>query len=137
MSEKDDLKQPLYIDLDKQKSVDGRKVTYGTILGLYNNAHTGERVEMWWVDPGTALPESAESKAKGEELFVMEGSLLLGSDEFAKWGWLRFPIGPDNTRSELKAGSAGAQVYRKTGHLTEEAMGKEKIQISEAYEGKS
>jgi hypothetical protein len=131
MSEADYLKEPLYLDVDKEKSAAGRQVAYGTVLDLYNNDYTGEHVEMCWIDPGKALLESDESRTKGEELFVMEGSLLLGGDEYTKWGWLRFPIDPDSTRSELKAGSAGAQVYRKVGHLTEEAMGKEKIQITE------
>jgi hypothetical protein len=45
---------------------------------------------------------------------------------------LRFPEGvEDETRPSLKAGSSGAQVYRKTGHLTQKALGMEKIQITE------
>lgn len=128
--------EPLHIDLGEEKVARGKKVDYGTVLDLYNNSYTGEHVEMCWVDPGKELPSNEKSEKEGEELFILDGSLKLGdSDEYSKWGWLRFPresAASDNHRADLKAGDSGAQVYRKIGHLTEEAMKKEKIQISEA-----
>ena len=127
--------EPLHIDLGEEKVSRGKKVDFGTVLDLYDNSYTGEHVEMCWIDPGAGLPSSEKSQQEGEELFILEGSLQLGDkEEFSKWGWLRFPrqsSASDNLRSELKAGSKGAQVYRKIGHLTEEAMKKEKIQILE------
>lgn len=127
-------KEPLHIDLGKEKGTRGKQVEYGTVLDLYDNSYTGEHVEMCWIDPGKVLPSNEKSEKEGEELFILDGSLTVGGDEYMKWGWIRFPRdngATNNHRSELQAGESGAQVYRKTGHLTEEAMKKEKIQISE------
>jgi hypothetical protein len=46
---------------------------------------------------------------------------------------MRFPAlaNADEKRKTLKAGSEGAQVFRKTGHLTDKALSMEKIQIKE------
>lgn len=125
-------KEPLHIDLEKEKGVAGKKMDYGTVLNLYKNDFTGEQVEMCWVDANKPFPTIEKGQKEGEELFVMDGSLHLDSDEYVKWGWLRFPVDADSRhRSKLKAGPQGAQVYRKVGHLTEEAMKKEKIRITE------
>jgi hypothetical protein len=73
-------------------------------------------------------------------MFVYNGSLKCGDDddddddeEYMRWGWLRFPVGSVDSekRKSLKAGSNGAQVYVKTGHLTKKAMSLEKVQIKE------
>ena len=137
MSETDWLTQPLYVNLDQQKSVAGRQEAFGTVLDLYNNVDTGEHVEMCWIKPGHALPTTDQSNTTGEEIFVMDGSLALldTKEEYTKWGWLRFPVHPGKERSSLTAGSAGAQVYRKVGHLTEDALSKEKIQITDDDNG--
>ena len=127
-------KDPLHIDLGKEKTVRGKSVVYGTVLDLYDNVYTGEHVEMCWVDPGNYLPSDPKSEAEGEELFILDGSLKLDGTDYIKWGWIRFPTNngrTENHRSQVVAGEQGAQVYRKTGHLTEEAMKKEKNQISE------
>jgi quercetin dioxygenase-like cupin family protein len=122
----------LHINTTKGKDSKGVVTDYGTVvLDLYYNNQTGERVQMFWVKPDGVL--SIDDHAKGgEEFFVVEGSLSLGEDEYKRWGWLRFPEGgEDATRPSLKAGISGAQVYRKTGHLTQKALGMEKIQITE------
>lgn len=127
-------KEPLHVDLEKGKVSNGKKADFGTTLDLYNNEFTGEHVEMCWVDPNKPFQSTEKGLKEGEELFVMDGSLMLESDEYVKWGWLRFPADADrNHRSKLTAGPQGAQVFRKVGHLTEEAMKKEKIQISEDW----
>ena len=129
-------KDPLHIDLNKQKETDGKKTDFGTILDLYDNEFTGEHVEMCWVDPNKPFPSTEKGLKEGEELFIMEGSLLIDSEEYVQWGWLRFPVEADsNHRSKLMSGPQGAQVYRKVGHLTEDAMKKEKIQITEDWVG--
>ena len=128
--------EPLHVNLEKEKGERGKSVEYGTVLDLYNNQYTGEHVEMCWVDAGKTLLSDEKSETEGEELFIVEGSLMLGNEEYLKWGWIRFPAGngpTNNQRSQLKAGSNGAQVFRKTGHLSEEALKKEKIQISEDW----
>lgn len=127
-----DEKDPLHIDLEKGKRASGKTVDFGTILDLYDNTYTGEHVEMCWVNPNTTFSSSEKGQKEGEEMFVVEGSLLLDGEEYSKWAWLRFPPDADsNHRSKLTAGPQGAQVYRKVGHLTDAALKKEKIQITE------
>ena len=126
---------PLHVDLDKAKTEKGKKTDYGTVVDLYSNEQTGERVQMCWIDADKSFPVD-ERCGKGEELFVIKGSLELGPDggaeTYKEWGWMRFPVGSaDEKRRGLQAGSDGAQVYRKTGHLTEKALSMEKIQIND------
>jgi hypothetical protein len=85
---------------------------------------------MCWVNPETEFPMD-DYCAGGEELFVIDGSVVIGEkNKYTKWGWLRFPAGEAvEERKGFKAGPTGAQLYRKTGHLTDKAMGMEKIRI--------
>ena len=91
---------------------------------------------MLWLEANAALP-LPKTLGEGEELLVLQGSLSLQTDSdnantYTSWGWLRFPASSENSsRSTLKSGPEGAQVYRKTGHLTEQALQLEKIQITE------
>lgn len=125
---------PLHLRFDESKQENKTTDTdYGSVLEMYSNAQTGERVEMCWLDPNATLPQEADAKDGGEELFVVDGSLTLADkDEYTKWGWIRFPPGGHDTkRTPLRAGNDGAKVYRKTGHLSDKALAMEKIQISE------
>lgn len=87
------------------------------------------------LQPDTMFPHDMMAEG-GEELFVFDGSLKMGEDEeYVKWGWLRFPMGPpSDDRKILKSGNDGACIYRKTGHLTEKALSMEKIQIDSETE---
>jgi len=125
----EDSSKPLHVDLERQKVASGKTQEYGTVLELYNNEQTGEHVQMLWIDPNQHLPD--KDVDGGEELFVVAGSLFLNGDEYRKWGWLRFPPSGDERRTSLRSGSQGAQVYRKTGHLTDKALSMEKIQVTE------
>jgi anti-sigma factor ChrR (cupin superfamily) len=66
-------------------------------------------MERW--APGTHRVLNASD---GLEVFVIEGGLTESGDTLAKWDWLRLPVG---SRFEAQAGSEGAQVWIKTGHL--------------------
>mmetsp|Transcript_14520 Transcript_14520/g.31535 ORF Transcript_14520/g.31535 Transcript_14520/m.31535 type:complete len:131 (-) Transcript_14520:3-395(-) len=129
MSETDHLTEPLYIHFDDQK---GESTEFGSQRELYHNQATGESVHMCLVNPGMSLP-IGDSCRNGEELFVYNGSLITEEEEYTKWGWIRFPAAtyPLPKRTLLKAGTTGAQVYRKTGHLAESAMAMEKIKITD------
>lgn len=124
----------LHINLDQAKTQKGKSTVYGTMVDLYHNEQTGETVQMCWVDANKALAPD-ELSVGGEEFFVVKGSVVLSNDSeeaYPEWGWLRFPAGqPDDLRLSLKAGPDGAQVYRKTGHLTDKALSMEKIQIND------
>jgi ChrR Cupin-like domain len=134
MAESDDDTTPLHVSLDQAQREWGKETEYGTVAELYSNRATGEVVEMCWILPNTILPYDSKC-AGGEELFILSGSLLLADDTtYNQWGWLRFP--PQSDPNALKprhltAGPTGAQVYRKTGHLTDHALAMEKIQVNE------
>ena len=122
---------PLHVNLDRARSESGKQTSFGTVVDLYKNDQTGEQVEMCWLGPSQSLTVDEKASLGGEELFVYKGSLILADKIYNKWGWLRFPVAGETQRAQLKAGQDGAQVYRKTGHLTEKALGMEKIQIAD------
>lgn len=122
--------QPLHINLDTTKR---QKVAFGSIAELYRNEHTGELVQMCWLDAGATFAADTKSTG-GEELFVLSGSLMIpGESTLVEWGWARFPCVQEGAsqRTTLTAGPNGAQVYRKTGHLTPQALRMEKIRIND------
>ena len=131
---------PTHVHLDQAKIEIGQLVDYGIVAQIYTNDHTGEYVEVCWVNPNALLPEDAKCNG-GEELFIISGSLKIDdkayshNEEYHKWGWIRFPPKSDEKnwqeRQPLIAGATGAVVYRKTGHLTEKARAMEKIQIQD------
>ncbi len=50
----------------------------------------------------------------GAEVFVLEGELTEGTDKLVKHSWLRIPAGGD---LDIRAGSKGAKIWIKQGHL--------------------
>ena len=99
------------------------------IQELYQNEWTGERVQVCWVSPDTLVPPPPNND--GDELLVMDGTLLLDDETFVAWDWLRFPAGDGSStrRSLLRSGPTGAQLWRKTGHLSPRALSLEKVKI--------
>jgi hypothetical protein len=85
---------------------------------------------MYWMNPNSSIPCDDEALG-GEEYFILHGSLELNGGNYSKWGWMRFPPGGTEVRANLRAGADGAQIYRKTGHLTDKALSMEKIQITD------
>ncbi|ABD57074.1 cupin domain-containing protein [Jannaschia sp. CCS1] len=61
--------------------------------------------------PGAALEDPADG---GAELLVLAGSLTEGGDTLITGGWLRLP---ESSTMHAVAGSEGATVWMKTGHL--------------------
>jgi hypothetical protein len=80
-----------------------------TIYPLYEDARETVCMENW------AALQSSEIVAEGGiELLVLEGELVLGEEVFRRHAWLRVPIGE---RVQATAGSVGARLWLKTGHL--------------------
>ncbi len=70
-----------------------------------------ERVVMLRLPPGAEGPR--ETWARGAEIFVVEGDVVIDGALHGAGAWLRLPAA-----SQASLGSrAGALVYRKTGHL--------------------
>lgn len=89
-----------------RRSINGE----GTVR-LFKDEH--EEVRVLNLEPGETLDLDA---AQGLELFVIEGGLQESGEEFATWDWLRLPPG---TQSNAVAGSSGARIWVKSGHLSE------------------
>ena len=70
-----------------------------------------EQVSLQRIAAGTALFSTA---THGAELFIITGSLLVDGELLPQGTWLRLPHGE---QADVVAGSTGATVYLKTGHL--------------------
>ena len=72
-----------------------------------------EDVSLLHFKPSACMVINAKG---GAELLVLEGSFDEQADTLVKNSWLRVPI---NSSVNVKAGSNGAKVWLKTGHLTD------------------
>lgn len=72
-----------------------------------------EDVSLLHFKPNASMVINAKG---GAELLVLEGSFDEQADTLVKHSWLRVPI---NSTVNVKAGSNGAKVWLKTGHLTD------------------
>jgi hypothetical protein len=79
---------------------------------LYESASELVRMERWAPGTGIALPLPG-----GIELFVLDGSLIEGGEEFTRLSWLRLPAG---ATLQATVGPAGCKVWVKSGHLSRE-----------------
>lgn len=55
----------------------------------------------------------------GVELLMLAGEIIMGSQPYERGGWIRLPAGEPPV---IAAGTQGATVYLKTGHLTGTAV---------------
>ncbi|MBB3066217.1 cupin domain-containing protein [Limibacillus halophilus] len=101
------------IDLNKIEAlaIAGREGV--SVTPLFRDSRETVRVERW--DAGTAVPLTA---AGGMEIFVLDGSFEQGGDTLQRHSWLRLPPGlPADQNATAVAGSQGATVWTKSGHL--------------------
>lgn len=70
-----------------------------------------EEVSYFHLDAGAEL---SVSEPDGIEVLMIAGSMTEGGDALRKGSWLRLPVG---TPLKAVAGSDGAKVWMKTGHL--------------------
>ena len=80
-------------------------------VDLHRDAVEDVRVERWAA--GEAVTIEAEG---GLEVFVLSGSYTESGQTFAKWDWLRVP---PKGAFQAVAGSEGAEVWVKSGHLSQ------------------
>ena len=97
------------IERDHVKWVDGPGQP-GVRLGLlYQDQRETVRFEQWATGVEVTLDASG-----GAEILVLDGSFDEGEDTLRPQSWLRVPIGG---QVRAKAGTHGARVWVKTGHL--------------------
>jgi anti-sigma factor ChrR (cupin superfamily) len=80
-----------------------------SVTPLFQDARETVSLERWAANTGVAF--SADG---GAELLVIDGDLTEGEDHLTRHAWLRVPVGG---RMKATAGSRGATVWIKTGHL--------------------
>jgi len=80
-----------------------------TAAVVFANARETVRIEQW--APGTRVAVSAPG---GIEMLCLEGSFTEGDERFARWSWLRLPVG---AALNATAGARGCRVWIKEGHL--------------------
>lgn len=80
------------------------------VVALHSDENETVRIENWSPDIVTEI-----DAAGGCEVFVIDGSFTEAGEAFGRWDWLRLPPG---SVFQGTAGSDGARVWIKTGHLT-------------------
>ena len=81
------------------------------VMPLFADAHETVSLEKWAAGQTVALAAPG-----GMEVLVLDGGFTESNEAFAAQSWLRLPKGG---RSEARAGSNGARVWIKRGHLSE------------------
>lgn len=102
-------RQPVTIDMNHaalQADADRPGVQFSL---LFEDDHETVRLEHW--QPGAQVRIDTRG---GAELLVLEGDFTEQGDKVETLSWLRLPIGAE---SQALAGTTGARVWIKTGHL--------------------
>ena len=80
-----------------------------SVTPLFRDAREDVRVERWAAGATVDLEWTG-----GAELFVLDGGFTQDGERFRRHSWLRLPV---DGRTVAEAGSDGAVVWIKTGHL--------------------
>ena len=97
--------------LDKMGRVEAAHRAGIAVTPLYQDARETVQVEYW--SPGA---QDSGQFVDGAEVLVLEGSITEHNDRLERWSWLRIPRGGVYS---AQAGSQGATVWVKHGHLSE------------------
>lgn len=95
-----------YDQLVSTKDVDRPGVS---VTPLHKDQYEEVRMEEWDADTTVLIEDRG-----GIEILVIDGSFEESDDQLKKLSWLRVPVG---SSVKAKAGSKGARVWIKTGHL--------------------
>ena len=79
------------------------------VMALFNDPHENVRLERW-----SAFTDISLELPGGIEILVLDGGFSESGEHFAPQSWLRLPAG---ARLIAKAGTHGARVWVKSGHL--------------------
>lgn len=79
------------------------------VLPLFQDVREDVRLERWAANAAINLDLPG-----GIEILVLEGGFQEGGEKFTSQSWLRLPA---RSRLEAKAGTSGARVWIKSGHL--------------------
>ena len=104
-----DDRTQIMIDMNKNTSVDAAGRDGVSVMPLFSDADETVTMETW--DAGASVDIDLP---QGGEFLVLDGSFSEGGDDLRRHSWLRLPIG---SKLSAVAGSDGAKVWIKTGHL--------------------
>jgi anti-sigma factor ChrR (cupin superfamily) len=102
---------PVRLNIRELAAVTKPDDTGVSVVPLFKDKH--EQVSVIQMKPNTNLELSPEG---GAELFVLQGSVKEQQDSLIKHSWLRAPIGYSLC---LNTDELGAEIWLKTGHLTD------------------
>jgi anti-sigma factor ChrR (cupin superfamily) len=102
---------PVRLNINELASAANPDETGVSVIPLFKDTH--EQVSVIKMRPHTNMQFHPEG---GAELFVLQGSLQEQQDSLVKYSWLRAPI---DYSLCLKADELGAEIWLKTGHLTD------------------
>lgn len=101
----------IFVKLHQFNPADRQEVRKGMDDAKVLFENNEERVEVQLLAPGENRKVDASG---GAEIFVLDGMVTESNEALEEWDWLRLPVGG---AGELTAGSAGARIWTKTGHL--------------------
>ena len=99
-----------HVALDTKDTSHWQRQSDRDVCLLFSDSH--EQVSVQRIDAGEPLFD--EMLDGGAELLVLAGELIDDGQVYQRHGWIRLPIGE---HPKIKAGSEGATIYLKTGHL--------------------
>lgn len=102
-------RQPVAIDMNKALLHDDESRPGVQISPLFEDERETVRLEQWQAGTQVTIDTSG-----GAELLVLQGDFSDGGDQVETLSWLRLPMGAE---FQATAGSHGARVWIKTGHL--------------------
>ena len=102
---------PVRLNINELTPLPHSSVKGVSTVSLYTDKH--EQVSIINIQPNTHLELTPEG---GAELFILQGSVKEQLDTLLQYSWLRAPIG---YLLSLKTTQIGAQIWFKTGHLTD------------------
>nr|WP_317199828.1 cupin domain-containing protein [uncultured Psychrobacter sp.] len=114
-----------HVAIDTYDNANWQRVGSREVCPLYSSEHyldNREQVSLQRLGADEVLFSDdllAQLTTGGAELLVVKGALLDGHQTYNKDSWIRMPAATAATSSSIKAGSQGATVYLKTGHLAQ------------------
>jgi anti-sigma factor ChrR (cupin superfamily) len=102
---------PVRLNINELASAVNPDETGVSVIPLFKDTH--EHVSVIKMKPHTNMQFHPEG---GAELFVLQGSVQEQQDSLVKYSWLRAPI---DYSLCLKTDELGAEIWLKTGHLTD------------------
>ncbi|MBX2881255.1 MAG: cupin domain-containing protein [Granulosicoccus sp.] len=101
----------VHANLNKLGAVEDAQRPGVHVSPLFRDAYEDVRFERWDANTSGHIDASG-----GAELFVLDGSIEQQGDSLRRHSWLRMPVGSDLL---VSAGSDGASLWVKTGHLAQ------------------